>query len=110
LSWLDTNFNGLFTSYVIYVLLILGLPWLDDEHASLQFGSARVFTLMNGTAVETTLEERRPECLVMSSTEVQKLMRKTRRSRGRNAEFYVIELTPTADQPTDFHTGEELNA
>jgi hypothetical protein len=37
-------------------------------------------------------------------------MRKTRRSRGRNAEFCVIERTPAADQPTEFHTGEELNA
>jgi hypothetical protein len=37
--------------------LILGLPWLDDEHASLQFGSIMVFTLMNGTIVETQLEE-----------------------------------------------------
>jgi hypothetical protein len=46
----------------------------------------------------------------MSSTKVQKLMRKTRRSRGRNAEFYVIELTPAAEQPTDFHTGEELTS
>jgi hypothetical protein len=44
----------------------------------------------------------------MSSTKVQKLMRKTRRSRGRNAEFYVIELMPSVDKPTDFHTGEEL--
>jgi hypothetical protein len=88
--------------------LILGLPWLDDEHASLQFGSTRVFTLMDGTTVETTLEERRPKYLLMSSTKVQKLMRNTRRSRGRNAEFYVIELTPAVDQPTDFHTGEEL--
>jgi hypothetical protein len=35
-------------------------------------------------------------------------MRKTRRSRGRNAEFYVIELTPAPDQTTDFHNGEEL--
>jgi hypothetical protein len=86
--------------------LILGLPWLDDEHASLQFGSTRVFTLMDGTTMETTLEERRPECLPMPSTKVQKLMRKTRRSitLGRNAEFYVIELTPAVDQPTDFHT------
>jgi hypothetical protein len=57
--------------------LILGLPWLDDEHASLQFGSTMVFTIMDGTAVETTLEERRPKCLLMSSTKVQKLMRKT---------------------------------
>jgi hypothetical protein len=85
--------------------LILGLPWLDDEHASLQFCSTRVFTLMDGTTVDTTLEERRLECLLMSSTKVQKLMRKTRRSMGRNAEFYVIELTPAIDQPTDFHIG-----
>jgi hypothetical protein len=84
--------------------LLLGLPWLDDEHASLQCGSTMVFTLMDGTAVETTLEERHPECLLISSTKVQKLMHKTRRNRGRNAEFFVIELTPAADQPTDFHT------
>jgi hypothetical protein len=63
-----------------------------------------VFILMDGTVVETTLEERRPECLLLSSTKVQKLMRKTRRSRGRHAEFYVIELTTAAEQPTDFHT------
>jgi hypothetical protein len=60
--------------------------------------------------VETQLEERRPKYLLMSSTKVQKLTRKTRRSRGRKAEFYVIELTPAADQPTEFHTGEELTA
>ena len=66
---------------------IMGLPWLDDEHASLQFGTTRVFTLMDGTAVETTLEERRPECLLLSSTKIQKLMRKTRRNRVRHAEF-----------------------
>jgi hypothetical protein len=46
----------------------------------------------------------------MSSTKVQKLMRKTRHSWGRNAEFYVIELTPAAYQPTAFHTGGELTA
>jgi hypothetical protein len=37
-------------------------------------------------------------------------MCKTRRSKRRNAEFYVIELTSAADQPTDFHNGEELSA
>jgi hypothetical protein len=73
--------------------LVLGLPWLDNEHASLQLYASRVFTLMDGTSVETQLEERSPECLLMSSTRVQKLMRKTRRSKGRNAEFYVIEVT-----------------
>jgi hypothetical protein len=90
--------------------LILGLLWLDDEHASLQFGITRVFTLMDDTAVETSLEERRHECLMLSSTKVRKLMRKTRRSRGRHAEFCVIELTSADEQPTDFHTGEELIA
>jgi hypothetical protein len=89
---------------------IIGLPWLDDEQASLQFGSTMVLTLMDGTTVETQLEDRRPECLLMSSTKVEKLMRKMRRIRGRNAEFYVTELTPAADQPTEFHIGEELIA
>jgi hypothetical protein len=37
-------------------------------------------------------------------------MRKTRRSRGRHADFYVIELMSANEQPTDFHTGEELTA
>jgi hypothetical protein len=46
----------------------------------------------------------------MSSTKVHKLLRKTRRSGGRTAEFYVIELTPAAHQATDFHTSEELTA
>jgi hypothetical protein len=100
------------TFYVVRDLfaadLVLGLPWHDDEHASLQFGSTRVFTLIDGTAMETQLEERRHEFLLMSSTKVQKLMRKTRRNGERNAEFYVIEVTPAADQPTAYHTEEEL--
>jgi hypothetical protein len=37
-------------------------------------------------------------------------MRKTHRNKGRNAAFYVIELTPCANQPTEFHTGEEQRA
>jgi hypothetical protein len=92
--------------------LVLGLPWLDDEQASLKFGLTRGFTLMDGTALETQLEERRPECLLTSSTKrvARKLLRKTRRSRGRKAEFYVIEVTPAADQPIDFHNGEVLLA
>jgi hypothetical protein len=67
--------------------MVMGLPWLNDEHASLQFGTVRVFTLMDGTSVATQIEERRPECLVMSYAKIQKLVRKTRRGRGRNAEF-----------------------
>jgi hypothetical protein len=42
--------------------MVLGLPWLDEEQASLQFGTTRVFTLMDGTTVETQIEERRSEC------------------------------------------------
>jgi hypothetical protein len=61
---------------------VLGLPWLDDEHASLQFGTTRVFTLMDGTTVATQMEERRYECLHMSSAKIQNLMRKTRRAVG----------------------------
>jgi hypothetical protein len=37
-------------------------------------------------------------------------MRQTRRSMGRNAEFYVIEVTPSAKPPTEFPIGEELTA
>jgi hypothetical protein len=88
--------------------IVLGLPWLDDEQASLQFGTTRAFTLMDGIAVDTQLEERRPECLLMSSYKIQKRMRRTRRRRGRYPEFYVIELTPVAYQMTEFHTGGEL--
>jgi hypothetical protein len=46
----------------------------------------------------------------MSSTKVQKLMRKTRRSRGCNGEFHVIEVTPTAYKPKVFRTREERTA
>jgi hypothetical protein len=88
----------------------MGLRWLDDEHASLQFGTARVYTRMDGTTVETQLEERRPECLPMSSFKVQKLVRKTRRKRGCNAEFYMLHVTQAADQPTEFHIEDELTA
>jgi hypothetical protein len=70
---------------------------------------------MDGTTMETHVEEQRLACLLMSSTKVRKLkvrklMRKTRRSRGRTTEFYVIALTPATYEPTEFHTGEELTA
>jgi hypothetical protein len=41
---------------------------------------------------------------------VQKLMRKKRRNKGRNAEFYVIGILQVAEQPAEFHIGEELIA
>jgi hypothetical protein len=89
---------------------VLGLPWLDDGQASLQFDTTRVFTLMDRIAVETPNEEHRSKCLLMSSNKVQKLMRKTRQSRGCNTEIYVIDIMPAAEQPTEFHIGEELTA
>jgi hypothetical protein len=46
----------------------------------------------------------------MSYGKLQKLMRKTRRNKGRNAEFYVINISPLAKQPAEFHIGEELSA
>jgi hypothetical protein len=46
----------------------------------------------------------------MSFGKIQKIMRKTRRSKKRNAEFYVIHISPAAEQPAEFHIGEELTA
>jgi hypothetical protein len=37
-------------------------------------------------------------------------MRKSRRNKGRNAEFYVIDISQIAEQPAELHTREELNA
>jgi hypothetical protein len=34
----------------------------------------------------------------------------THRNKGRNAEFYMLHVTPAVDQPTEFHIGEEPNA
>jgi hypothetical protein len=72
------------------VELVLGLPWLDDEQASLQFGTTRVFTMMDGTTVEIQTEKRRPKCVLMSYGKVHKLMRKTRQSKGHKAEFTCL--------------------
>jgi hypothetical protein len=46
----------------------------------------------------------------MSFGKIQKPMRETRRSKGHNAEFYVINISPVAEQPAEFHIGEELTA
>jgi hypothetical protein len=40
----------------------------------------------------------------MSSIKIQKLMRKTRRSKGRNTEFYFIHVSAAAEQTAEFHT------
>jgi hypothetical protein len=44
----------------------------------------------------------------MSFDKVQKLMRKTLQNRGRNAEVFVINVTPSMKLPGEFHTREEL--
>jgi hypothetical protein len=106
------NSNGLVTSYVTYELLIWFWVYrgLTTNMRLYNLALPEFFTLMVGTSVETQHEERLPECLLMSSSKVQKLMRKTRRSKGRNAEFNMLHVTPVANQPTEFHTGEELIA
>jgi hypothetical protein len=45
----------------------------------------------------------------MSSGNVQMLVRKTRRSRGRNADFYMIHVSLIAELPAEFHIGDRLN-
>jgi ABC-type molybdate transport system substrate-binding protein len=88
--------------------MVLGLPWLDDEHASLLFGTTRVFAVMDGTPLETQIEERRPHSLLMSSDKIQNLMRKTRRNKGSNAEFYVIDISLATKKEAEYHTREKL--
>jgi hypothetical protein len=44
----------------------------------------------------------------MSYGKIQKPMRKTHRGKGRNAKFYVINVTQATEQPAEFHIGEEL--
>jgi hypothetical protein len=52
---------------------------------------------MEETTVETQIEDRRPEFLMMLSAKVQKLMRNTRRNSGRTTEFHMIEVTPATE-------------
>jgi hypothetical protein len=66
---------------------------LDDKQATLQIGTTRVFTFMDGTTIDIRIHERRNECVLVSYDKVQKLMRKTRRSGVRKAELYVINVT-----------------
>jgi hypothetical protein len=73
--------------------MVLDLPWLDGEQASLQFGVTRLFPMMDGTTVEIQMEDRRNECLLMSYYgKIQKIMRKTSPDMGRSAEYYVIDI------------------
>jgi hypothetical protein len=109
LRCLVMSFNGIFTSYVIYALLILRSVY----HGWTSLCTARhvtCFTLMDGNAIGTPTEKRRHGCLyLMLSDKIQNLMRKTRRiRRGRNTEFYAINVTSIAQQPVELYIGEEL--
>jgi hypothetical protein len=42
----------------------------------------------------------------MSSGKIRKLLRKTRQARGRNADFYVIHVSPATEQAAEFHREE----
>jgi hypothetical protein len=81
--------------------LVQALPWLDEEQASLQFGTTRVFTLMDGTLWKLKLRRAVLSVYRCRLLIFRKLMRKTRRSRGRNTDFYVIEVTLEATQPNE---------
>jgi hypothetical protein len=54
------------------VHMVLGLPWLDDEQPSLQFGTMRGFALMDGASAGTHNGDRRPECRLIPSRNIQK--------------------------------------
>jgi hypothetical protein len=105
------DFKRTFTSYVICVLLI----WCSVHNcwmtSNLYYsGTTYAFTLTHGIIGKVETMERRPECLLTTSCKVLKLMRKTRRKRGRKAVFYVINTTPAAEQPAELHIGGELPA
>jgi hypothetical protein len=65
---------------------------------------------MDGTIIQTQVVDRRPECLFLSSTKVQKLITKSARAKRWTAEFIMDHLT-AANQPTseEFHIGDELS-
>jgi hypothetical protein len=102
-----------FTSFVIYVpptLCSLGLPWLDDEQATLKFGAERLLALLDGTVIENQVIERRPERQLLSSTKVQKFMRKSPRAKGRTGDFFTLNLAVDKQQfPSELHLGNEFN-
>jgi hypothetical protein len=88
----------------------MGLPWLDDEQATLKFDAERLFILMNGTVIENQVIERRPECLLLSSTKAQKFMIKYARAKDRTAEFFTVHLMVAEQQaPSEFHLDDKLS-
>jgi hypothetical protein len=70
--------------------IVLGLPWLNDKQGNLKFGTKLIFPVMNGTSVENQAVHRRPECLLLLSTKVCKLIRKSRPAKGRTGNFFIV--------------------
>jgi hypothetical protein len=64
--------------------IVLCFPLLDEKQATLKLGTGRLFSLIDGTIVATQVAHRRPECLLLSSTMVLKLMRLELRDERRN--------------------------
>jgi hypothetical protein len=89
---------------------VLGLQWLDDDQATLKLGTEHIFTLVDGTIVETQVMVRRPEHMLMTSTKAHKLMRKSARAKGRTADFSTIHLK-VVDQrlSSECHLGDKLS-
>jgi hypothetical protein len=64
---------------------------------------------MDGTMIENQVIEGRTECLFVSSTKVQKLMRKSARPKGRTTYCFTIHLEAIEQQPpSESHLGDEL--
>jgi hypothetical protein len=70
--------------------IVLGLPWLDDEQATLEFGAEGHFTMIDGTMIKKHMIERRPAFLSMSSTEVHNLLRKSAIANGQTAKNFTV--------------------
>lgn len=85
--------------------VVLGLTWLDDAEVTVKYGENRIMTLSDGTYVDTTSVDRRPQCSIISATRVQKLMRKAARAgkKTRTAEFYTVQLRQLPDDDPDLH-------
>jgi hypothetical protein len=72
--------------------MVLGSPWLNDDQATLTFGTERlIITLMDGNVIKNQVIKRRTKCLLLSSTKVQKLMRKSARAKGRTANKFTVD-------------------
>jgi hypothetical protein len=59
---------------------VLGLKWLHDEKATLEFGTEYTFTLMDVTVVETHAVDEQPKNSLLSSRQDHKLMKKSIRA------------------------------